>query len=244
MFRSAALFALVVVPLVAVAAPVPKDASDKQVIARHWGKTEGRGEFEAAGKQLTIRSFLEPDTGLIAILGGGNNANERHTAPRVSRTVSGDFTMTVKVLDAALPNKGAKHNDAYPNTKAGLFINGGGYAIEYHLYQYYPKLNGVVSEEPTRYLWVDSWYPRGGSGSGQRKAEAGKSTWLRIIRKDNVVSVSSSFDGEQWSAPFTPRKDTEFPDEVTVGVYFGHSTYQNLSATFDAFTIEKPKAKK
>ena len=242
MIRTALLFALTSVVSVAVAAPVPK-ASEKELIARYWGKTEGRGEFELKGKQLTIRGALDPDVGLISILGGGN-AGERYTAPRAGRTVTGDFQMTVKVADAALPNKGAKHTDSWPNTRAGLFITGGGYAIELHLYQFYTKANGVARDEPTRSVWVDTWFPGGGAGNSLKNAEPGKSVYLRVTRKDKVVSVSYSFDGKEWSQPYAPRQDLAFTDEVTVGVFFGHSTYQILDATFDGLTVEPLKKEK
>lgn len=241
MFRTATVLAFAFVAS-AVAAPVPKP-SEKEILAKHWGKTEGMGEFELAGKQLTIRSFVPPDRGLISLLG-----NQQPTMPRASRTVLGDFEMTVKVTDAALPHKNAKHDAAWPNTRAGLFIEGGGFAVEFHLYQYFTKINGVPNETATRSVWVDTWYPRGGSGSQLKAAEAGKSTWLRIARKEKAVSVSYSFDGTTWSNPYTPRQEMDFPNEVSVGVFFSHSTYQTLEATFDGFTVEKlverPKEKK
>ncbi len=220
----------------ALAAPVPRP-SDKELIATHWGKTDGQGEFELVGKQLTIRSAIEPSRGLIAVISNGQ-AN----VPRATRTVSGDFEATIKILDTTLPNKDAKHTDAYPATRTGLFVEGGGYAVEFHLYQYFSKINGAVQqEEPTRCVWVDTWFPRGGAGNSLKAAEAGKSTHLRLIRKDKVVSVSYCFDGKDWSAPFAPRQALDFPDEVTVGVFLGHSTYQTVTATFDKFTIEQPK---
>ncbi len=236
MLRSAVLLALVSVAGV-VAAPVPPP-SEKELLARHWGKTEGQGEFELKGKRLTIRTTVPPDMGLISVIYGGKT-----TMPRATRTVTGDFEAAVTVTDAALPNKDAKHADAYPNTRAGLFVSGGGYAVEFHLYQHYPKVNGVAQDEANRCVFVDTWFPGGGSGSTLKAAEDGKSTHLRVARKDKVVTVSYSFDGKEWSAPYTPRKEMDFPDEVTVGVFLAHSTYQTLDATFDAFTVEKPKEK-
>ena len=221
----------------AVAAPVPPP-SEKEVLARHWGKTEGQGEFELKGKRLTIRTTVPPDMGLISVISGGKT-----TMPRATRTALGDFEATVTVTDAALPGKDAKHTDAYPNTRAGLFVEGGGYAVELHLYQHYPKFNGVVKEEPQRSVWVDAWFLGGGTGNQLKTAEAGKSTYLRLARTDKTLTVSYSFDGKEWSAPYTPRKEMDFPDEVTVGVFLSHSTYQTLDATFDAFTVEKPKEK-
>ena len=221
----------------AVAAPVPPP-SEKELLARHWGKTEGQGEFELKGKRLTIRTTVPPDMGLISVINGGKT-----TMPRATRTASGDFEAAVTVTDAALPGKDAKHTDAYPNTRAGLFVEGGGYAVEFHLYQHYPKVNGVVQGVANRCVWVDTWFPGGGSGSMLKGAPDGKSTHLRVARTGKAVGVSYSFDGKEWSAPYTPRKEMDFPDEVTVGVFLSHSTYQTLDATFDAFTVEKPKGK-
>jgi hypothetical protein len=220
----------------ATAAPVPPP-SEPERIAKYWGKTEGQGEFELKGKQLTIRAAGQPDLGLIGLLG-----NNPITVPRASRTVTGDFEMAVTVADAALPNREAKHNDAWPGTRAGLFVCGGGYGIEYHLYQYYQK--AMADEPPTRTVWVDAWFPGGGAGSSLKPAEAGKSTHLRVARKGKVVTVSSSFDGKEWSEPYTPRQGLAFPDEVTVGVFLAHSTYQVVDATLDGFTVEAPKPKK
>ncbi len=113
---------------VVIAAPVPRP-SEKELIATHWGKIEGQGEFELKGQQLTIRTIGQPDVGLIGLLGGN-----RITMPRVGQTATGDFTVTVKVLDAARPNRDSKHTGAWPDTRAGLFVEGGGYGIELHLY--------------------------------------------------------------------------------------------------------------
>jgi hypothetical protein len=236
MFRAAVLV-LCATSTLALAAPVPRP-SEKELLATHWGKTEGQGEFELNGKQLTIRTIGQPDNGLIGLLG-----NDRITMPRVSRTVSGDFELTVKVLDAALPGKDAKHTHTWPATRAGLFVEGDGYGLEFHLHQYFPKVNGETKAEPTRCIWVDSWFPRGGAGSSLKQAESGKSTYLRVTRKGKTVTVSYSFDGKDWSAPYSPRQELAFPDEVTVGVFFAHTTYQVLEATFDGLTVEKPKEK-
>ena len=229
MLRVVVLVALVFVAGVG-AAPVPPP-SEKERLAKLWGKTDGVGEFELNGKQLTLRTIGQPARGYIH--GKGMNM------PRATRTVSGDFEVTVKVADATPPNPMNKHEDAWPGTRTGLLITGGGYSIELHLYQYHTKLNGVVQDELRRVVWIDTWFPGGGSGSTRAQVPAGKSTYLRIARKDKVVTVSHSFDGKEWSVPFTPRQGLDFPDEVTVGVFFAHSTHQIAAATFDGLTIEK-----
>jgi hypothetical protein len=128
-----AVVVLACVSAAVAAAPVPPPG-EKELVAKLWGKTEGQGEFELKGKQLKIQTFLRPDTGLIAVMSRG-----QYTMPRAERSVSGDFEVTVKVADAARPNRNAEHVDAWPGTRAGLFVEGGGYGVELHLYQYYPK---------------------------------------------------------------------------------------------------------
>jgi hypothetical protein len=121
-------------------------------------------------------------------------------------------------------------------------MSGGGYGIEWHLSQHYLKPNGVMEEQPTRCVWVDSWFPGGGAGNSLSQVEPNKPSYLRLARKDKEVSVSYSFDGKEWSVPYAHRK-YEFPDEVTVGVFLAHSTHQVADATFADFTIEKPAKK-
>ncbi len=234
MLRVAALLAFAFTTI-AVAAPVPPP-SEKELIAKYWGKTEGPGEFEIKGKQLTLRSVGQPTRGLIK-----SSAN---TVPRTTRTVKGDFEATVKVLDASPANKDSKHEESWPGTRAGLFISGGDYAGELRIYQYDTKINGVVREESIHCVWVDTWFPRGGAGSQLKNVDPGKTTYLRITRKEKAVSVSSSSDGKEWSKPFTPGQALDFPDEVTVGVYLAQSTFQFAHATFDGLTVEKLPEKK
>src|SRR5262245_7681165 len=126
MLRATILFAFAFAVSTAVAAPVPPP-SEKELLAKHWGKTEGQGEFELKGKQLTIRTGGQPARGIIH--------RERMDMPRATRFVTGDFEVTVKIVDSMLPKKDSKHEDAWPGTRAGVFIQGGGYGIELHLYQ-------------------------------------------------------------------------------------------------------------
>ena len=233
MLRSAAPLALVFA-VVAAAAPVPP-LSEKEQIAKLWGKIEGEGEFELKGKRLRLRTARTPDRGAH-----GDGA----TAPRVTRAVTGDFEATVTLLDADLPHPNAATDSRERNTRAGLFVAGGEYHVQLHLYQAFHENNGAVQATPQRSVWVDAWFPRGGSGSMLKDAEDGKSTHLRLVRKDKVVTVSYSLDGAEWSEPYNPHKEMDFPDAVTVGVYLAHTTHQTLEAAFTGFTVGKPKGPK
>ncbi len=233
--RQTALLAALLASAAAFAAPVPP-RSEKERIARQWGKIEGEGEFSLDGKRLTMRTIGKPARGGIL--------RSKIDMLRVTRNVTGDFEATVAITDAALPAAKNKYEGTWPGTRAGVFIQGGGYAIELHFYQFHPKLNGVVRAEPTRCVWIDTWYPRGGQGTTLKQIEAGKSPYLRITRKGNDISVSYSLDGKEWSKPYTPRVELAFPEELTVGVFFSQSTYQIASATFEHFTVTKSKSEK
>ncbi len=160
-------------------------------------------------------------------------------APRLAGAT--DAAVVKEVVDAAAPNRDAKHQDAWPTTRAGIFISGGKYGVEFHLTQQYTKFNGVLAEQLTRSVWVDTWYPGGGSGSQLARTDPEKPTYLRITRKEKTITVSHSADGKEWSAPFSPRQGLDFPVEVTVGVFFSHTTHQSADATFADFTIGEPK---
>jgi hypothetical protein len=235
MLRTAAAFALVAVPFVFVAAPVPLP-SEKELIAKQWGKTEGEGEFELKGKQLTLRTnFGKPNHAF--------SWDDRVSAPRTARTISGDFEITVRVVDAMPPGKDAKHDNGSAETHAGLYIQGSGMSLRYNLCQSYQQFKGAGNQNMQRWLRIEANYPRGGASGSIKTAEDGKSTYLRLIRKGKDLTMSYSFDGEKWSAPNNPFQniDMGIPDLLTVGVFMSHTTYQFSHATFDGFTIEKPK---
>lgn len=231
-----AVVLLLVAPVAAVAAPIPA-LSESEQIAKFWGKTFGYSqddEFKLTGKTLTIRTAGQPHEGLIN--------GERNKTARVSRTIAGDFEVTVKVLDSTPPNTEVKHTGAYPWTRAGLCISGEKFGVEYHLSQFNPKINGVVQEQLSRVVYLDSWYPGGGMGHSTGKVEVGKSVYLRVTRKGKTVTVSHSSDGKEWSAPQSPRQPMgqglELPPEVTIGVFVNHTTHQSVAASFAEFNIE------
>ena len=219
------------------AAPVPP-RGEKEQIEKLWGKVVSPAkecEFRLNGKALVIRDAGQPSAhGLLA---------EKEIIPRTARTVAGDFEMTVKVLEATPPNREAKSIDSWPWSRAGLYMTGGGFTVEVHLSQYYTILNRVMSESLTRCVWVDSWSQRDGSGSQIANVSPGMSIYLKITRKGNDIAVSHSPDGEKWSAPFSPRQELHFPEEVTAGVFVSHGTYQIVEATFADFKLEREKKK-
>jgi hypothetical protein len=233
MFRFAALLTLV--SAAAFAAPVPT-ASDKERLELHWGKFEGVGEYSLAGQQLTLRTGKAPTRGL--------SQPTQTDMPRTARKVDGDFTASVRILDAALPARPTDTDRVTPSSNSGLFIQGGGFGVELSLWQDFVPVKGKPALEVRRQLLAGAYAPNSVTVSILAKPEDGKSTLLRATRKGKAVSVSYSFDGTKWSAPRALTRDVDFPAQVTIGVFVSHTSQQPVHATFDVFTVEKPKVEK
>ena len=155
-----ALLLLLITPVL-YAAPVPR-LTEKEQIEKNWGKVfapSKKCEFKLDGTSLTIRSDGE------ACFGFSEGADSK--MPRVTNTVSGDFEVTVTVKAAATPNPDVEREDSWPWTRAGVFVTGGGHAIELHFSQFYTKFDGKLSDKLTRCVWIEGCFPDGtGGGSG------------------------------------------------------------------------------
>ena len=120
--------------------------------------TRTQSSFELAGKRLTLRTLGQPALGHRF---GGEHMN----MPRVTRTVRGDFEATVTVLNATPPNRNARHVGSGPDTRAGLFVVGGGGGVELLLRQLHSTFNGSVAEYLQRCVWIESWHAGAGVGA-------------------------------------------------------------------------------
>ncbi len=225
-------------PVMAVAAPAPPP-TQPELIAKYWGRAEGDAEFHAEGRQLTLR-----------LTSGKPNHSfswaEKTTIPRTVQTVRGDFEVTVRIVDALPPLQEGRSDSHSLETNAGLYIQGQGSSFRFQLRQAYPHINNPAPRTLQRTLTINANYPRGAASGSIKQAEDGKSVYLRIIRKDGAVTIAYSFDGEKWSTPTNPFRnvDMAIPDEVAVGIFFSHSTYQFAHATFDHFTLTTPTVPK
>jgi hypothetical protein len=235
----AAVFALLLsAAAFAVAAPVPPP-SEREKIAKQWGKTVAPSDgyqFKLDGRNLTIRTNGEPTD--------QRSVCNHSMHPRVTKTVTGDFQITVRVVSAALPDLNARYPQDWPASRAGLFAAGGEHYAELELLQYFVLDRGVLKKEtPNRVVWVNTQAKTGFQGRHIAHLEPLKPLYLRIVREGKTVSDYYSADGHEWT-PTNWKRGLELPDEVTVGVYFAHTTHQVAEAMFSDFTIEKLPAPK
>jgi hypothetical protein len=231
MCRAAFILVLSVSAAVVAAPVVPP--SEKELIAKHWGKVHApseKYEFKLDGRRLTIHTAGEQTDPAFA--------GTPLVHPRVSRTVNGDFEATVRVIAAATPNPTVKYVQGSPATRAGLFVAGGNQFAELELLQYYTVSGGVMTENPFRVVWVNTKSKTSNGGHHITHIDPTKPLYLRITRKEKVVSDYYSIDGKTWT-PTKWRREIELPNEVTVGIYFAHTTHQIADATFSEYTISK-----
>jgi hypothetical protein len=237
MYRAWVWFALTLsIPATAApAAPVPPP-SEKELIAKHWGKPEGGGTFSLADKRLTIRSHGVPTA-------FKERVSNDPKVPRVIRTVTGDFEATIRIENITAPNQNPIQGSDYSAVKTGLFVSGGGYDVELLVQVTKPLFKIQPNADVNRSVTV--W--GGGASSFSTYLtgdEPGLSNSLRVTRKKQVITVAYSVDGEKWSETVVvkPPDGFDFPDEVSVGLFFEHNTHQEApGATFDKFTVTKPK---
>jgi hypothetical protein len=222
---------LLAVPLVVVAAPVPVE-SDSEKVARLWGKVEsppGKYVAKPNGTTLTLRSLGWP-------LGFGYGPPQF----RITREVTGDFDMRVKVVAVDAPSRSVQYGSDGPQIGAGLFVESGECTLSLYHWLAIHRDQGRLQEGMQDCIWLAHSEPTGGGGSYLVEAEACRSVDLRIVRQGETITVHVANDGTDWKKWPAPG-NVKLANTVTVGVFLGHTTYQECQATFADFHITKPK---
>jgi hypothetical protein len=227
---------LLLVPLAALAAPVPKE-TDEQKLAKVFGTPVDPNkdcEFAFDGKTLTVKA------------GKGDHAlhtsGGRTAAPRTLREVEGDFTVEV----AAAP--GPRPAGAMPAMEGrGLKFHSQGLLLwvddrtfvrleHAHL----DRLNGMTAAYASWELFKDGEWVRAGSLADGVLDDA-KPTRLRLTRKGNEVRGAWSQDGgKTWTG--MEALTLELKAKVRVGVIVNHNTDSPFSATFEDFSVSPAAA--
>ncbi|REJ64614.1 MAG: DUF1349 domain-containing protein [Planctomycetota bacterium] len=164
--------------------------------------------------------------------GGGKDGRGQFNAPRVMQTISGDFTMTVRVT-ANLQN----------GLDAGGY-NGAGLLLWDSPKQYLRlERNRFVGKQSgkRRFSYTTPLYDlnnhRTFVNATRDEFFEGRATWLRMARRDDKIVSQMSVDGENWTTLGTVSG--RFPDLVSIGVCVVSTTRGPLEVEFDEFKIEK-----
>lgn len=229
------LLALLLIPLLAVAAPVPKRKPEFGPFGDFVDpKTRCTAEMSKDG---ALAMTVSPTTQAY------NPWANAPPKPAIGRTISGDFVLTVRVVHPPEETALVKTDSDDTIAGAGIVLRGEGrvesatamvvlHTLNDGRWDSGMRLSAHGVREDGRVKWARSGYFRGGRPD--------EPTHLRLTRYGNLVTTESSVDGKEWTEHKRGVLD-ELSERVTVGLVAFHSTDQTSIATFDQFSLEAIK---
>jgi regulation of enolase protein 1 (concanavalin A-like superfamily) len=221
---------LLLVPLLAVAAPVPK-VSDEARWKKVLGEVvdpDGDCQFGYGRDTFTITVPDTPHTTeRVGLLG---------KAPRTETKARGVFELVVRV-DVTVETKATSARPSPLFARAGLYVRDDS-QVMYHSRQH--------SLEPNADDWRDETFVRL-TGRGQQSAttiphaeSAAVPQYLRLVRRDDDFIAYTSTDAKNWVVADKNYSMKGSPNELTVGVFVEHNTGSAVTARFDHFSLDRP----
>lgn len=231
-----ALLALFALPLLVVAAPVPKE-SDAEKLYRLFGKPVDPlkdCKFTLDGNKLTINA------------GKGDHdlsvQSKEMNAPRVLKEIEGDFEMKVKV-SGEYP-KGAKG----ASEKRTIVFYGHGLLVwddEKNYVRLEKAYVDLLNGTPT--YTYGSWELFAGGEWVRRGTQEDfvfdqkDTAHFKLSRKGSVFSASISKDGKEWKD--LPPIEAEMGKKLQVGVGAVHICDTAFDAVFEEYEMKATKVK-
>lgn len=229
MFRT--LIVALLLPTIALAAPVPKAANAKK-LSETFGEQvnpDSTCKYEPAGKDgLRI---VVPTTHPIEEVDHGKTVR-----PHLTRKVEGDFVLTVRIQhtfnQAAGKAEAAKQKTM---VSAGIgFIDADDGKNTFSVCH----MNTKSGEKWTTGRLMQIMHRGGGSGSGSGGQDAvDKPTYLRVTRKGEEIKSEFSADGKKWQN-FSTMKINTLGSAVNVGPVACQSTDAEYSVEFTEYDIK------
>jgi regulation of enolase protein 1 (concanavalin A-like superfamily) len=222
---------LLALPLLAVAAPVPKETDEGRL-----AKLFGTPVDPAKDCKFTLK-----DGKLTIAVGKGDHdlsvQSKEMNAPRVLKEIEGDFEMQVKV-NAEYP-KGAKG----ANEKRTLAFYGAGLLVwddESHYVRlekaYVDRLDGTPTYTYGSWeLFAGGEWKRAGNQS-DFKFETTDTAHFKLARKGTTFTASISKDGKEWK-DLDPI-EAEMGKKLKVGVAAVHICDLGFDAVFEDYTLK------
>ncbi len=190
------------------------------------------------------RIKISPDKVTMTLPPGGHDlwygsrvaAEKRFNAPRVLRTVKGDFVARVKVTADWKPGK---------NLASGRRTNAAGLLIWDSPRQYLRHERNVYAPRGAldrQMSWVPPIYDKDEGRLSKWKAEPstyfrGRTTWLMVQRKGDKLNSWISHDGKDWK--FTGTYESQFPDKVQVGILALNGSQSDFTVEFQDFRLDQ-----
>ncbi len=226
------LLLVLLVPTVAFAAPVPKE-TEADKVKRLFGTPidpEKNSKFSLDGEKLILRVNETPH-----LLQQGDLS-----APRITRSVEGDFSATVLIRlpaprrDEPLPRRGEL-------IQVGMFLTDDGSLLASHA----RTLTATPGQKDAfrrggRFLLS---YPNGSSSSGSGGGAFDPETvHFRLRRDGGKIYGAASADGKSWHE-CGGFQELPFPRQATLGLFLANPSGIPFGVEFEKFTVT-PKASK
>lgn len=222
-------FLLVIVPLVAAAAPVPKAADEEK-----WKRRIG--EIVDPDKDCKF-TFAADSFGMT--VPGANHTTDRRgllgKAPRSETTAKGVFELVVRA-------DWAVEITPTPGHTATLFARAGLYVRDHEQVAYLAR---QYKRGPKEDAWEKESFLCRSDSSGQSISSVSHGVkptapqYLRLVRRDDVVTGFTGTDGKTWEK-LGEKSLKNLPNEVTVGVFVEHNTDHVVEVRFDKFSLDRP----
>jgi hypothetical protein len=227
--------ALVLLPLAAVAAPMPKPV---KTLADLYGEvTDPKGSCAVEMSKAGVLTLTVPGTADAVPL--SKVASRR---PVVGKLVEGDFVVTARV-SATLPVVGdtpARAETPAAAVGVGVFSQKDGERKEECVMG---ALGGFWMRGKWRVMWMDGrWSGReGGWATEDCAAEPGSPVHVRLTRRGDTLTQERSPDGTKW----VKVSSGSLPGPVCVGPVAFQCTTGEFVATVDEYELkELPKVEK
>ena len=160
--------------------------------------------------------------------------NDRFNAPRVVREVSGDFSVTVKVVGGFKPGAKSTKPKGVPYNGAGIFV-----WQDSDNYVFLGSAAILRNNKVKQLAALESaeWGSR--AAVNNHGIDPG-TVYLRLERRGNRLLGSTSKDGKSWEKldPMEPS----YPATLKVGLYAINTSSDPLTVRFEDFNLTEGKA--
>lgn len=234
-------FLILLLPAVALAAPVPKQ-TEKEKIEAKFGKIvdpKGDSKFALDGDALKI-TLPANETRGHDYEGDPRRRpkalTKTTTAPRVEQEVDGDFTATVRVA-ITLDPKATPIRDEYQWT----FL-AGGIEVAWAEHEWYSlcACQEAAKGKLEKGYHEDSphCFSKGASALYRLRIELPDVTWVQLKRVSKRIEYLVSTDGKEFRSIVTDPEG--LPEgKLTLALSAHHSSDKAHTVTFDEFKVEK-----
>jgi hypothetical protein len=229
------MFAVVMWPIVALAAPPPKPANDDK-------RVPGWGTIVDPDSDCTVKGDKDKLTITVPATHHTLNPERAMNAPRVLQEIAGNFTATVKVTCELDPGKNSTRNKGgTAGNYAGILLWGSDknfVRLERNA-RWQTPTGPFVCFAPCFEYWLDGAMKVSSPQAGTPAFFKGKSTWFSYERKGVELVAKMSHDGKEWehvsTIPIT------VPKAAQIGVLAVNSSDKPFTVEFTDFSITKAK---